>query len=162
MCSYDCFRVIEFFRPVGNSSSLILLLIVWHPAPGTMTLAPCIYTNQFNLKTIVTILCVDIGKLKMSGMSEIQASECRYFWTGIRHLGPPIIILTSSIFTHQFNSKSVVTILCVFLGYMNWSGMQEIHAGGYRYFWTGIRHPAPTIMNPASSIFNHQLNLKPS
>ena len=66
----------------------------------------------------------------------------------------------TNMFAHQFIFKTVVTILCVVFNYLNWSGMREIHAGEYRYFWTGIRHPDPPIMTPASIIFAHQFNFR--
>ena len=159
MCSFWLF---EFDRNVRNSSPWMSLFWsdIRHPAPLIMTTATNIFSHQFNFKTVVTILCVVFDYLNWSGMREIHTSEYRNVWTGIRYLAPPIMTPGTNIFAHQFIFKTVVTILCVVLGYLNWSGMQEIHACEYRYFWTGIRHLAPRIMTPASCIFTHQFIFK--
>ena len=120
-----------------------------HPASGSTNYDPGInhicssiqFSNRRNYP-----IC-SFGYLNWSGMRDIDAGEYRYFWTGIRHPAP-IMTQATNIFAHQFIFKTVVTILCVVFLYFNWSGMREIHAGEYCYFWTGIRHPAPPIMTP--------------
>ena len=156
-CSFWLFELVQH---AGNSCQWISLFWtgIRRPAPPIMNLASSIFAHQFIFKTVVTILCVVFNYLNWSGMWEIHSGEYRYFWTGVQHPAPLILILAPSIFAHQFNFKTVVTILCVVFGSLDWSGMLEIHAGQYRHFWTGIRHPAPPIMIPASIISIHFQN----